>query len=836
MEKLIFVFTCLLLVIPCQAKTIYVDANAQGANNGQNWENAFNFLQDALADANTSAKPVEIFVAEGVYKPDRCAGQILGDRNATFQLIKGVTIKGGYAGFDEPDPNKWDFELYETILSGDLDGNDVDVNDPCDLLYEPTRDENSYHVVTSSGTEPNAVLNGFTITGGKADGSYPDNCGGGLFNYTGKPTVTNCTFKYNTAKEGGGIFNYLGSRPILVNCTFSSNYAMQIGGGMYNGGSSPTLANCTFIGNSAGEDGGGMYNKGTVFAAPFIYGYDTEDPQEMSFDSSGYLYVGHSRNSCGLSIYRIPPGGGSAEEVGNGAFCDPDGLDVDSMDTVWVASGLWANVQDGEIIKYIPKTNELIKCGSNYLRNPTSLEIDRIGRFGELGSSLVSQQNSITGGGQILSVSASGANLVIYETTEYWNILDMCFDMKGSLWFIEGSGVGGEKPEKLYEWPQQGTPNEVTLTGVTGSLSGLAFDGHEETLVVGISTERKIVKVSLDGQLVQELSGDIDPRSITLDALGNIYVSDIETDVVWKISRVDGNPRLANCILWGNSPTEVYGGSPSITYSDVQGGWPGLGNIDVNPYFEDPNNGDYHLKSQAGRWDANSKSWVKDDVTSPCIDAGNPGCPLRNEPNDPNNVRINMGAYGGTDEASKSPSNWRSIADMTNDWIVDSNDLKVFVDYWLQTGECIPSDLNRSQFVDLNDFAIFGLQWSHPSASEPGITYQIEKCDPNSFRSLATNQAIETRFSVTVEGLYIHFKDMMVANCCTEKLGLEMTVEEELITIYEIEYIPGVCFCICDYPVTATLGPFEPGTYILEVYEDWGGLIGSTAITIGTDE
>lgn len=65
-----------------------------------------------------------------------------------------------------------------------------------------------------------------------------------------------------------------------------------------------------------------------------------------------------------------------------------------------------------------------------------------------------------------------------------------------------------------------------------------------------------------------------------------------------------------------------------------------------------------------------------------------------------------MGAYSGTAEASKSPANWRSIADMTNDWVVDSNDLKVFVDYWLKAGQCIPGDLDRSQSVDFADFAL----------------------------------------------------------------------------------------------------------------------------------
>ncbi len=97
----------------------------------------------------------------------------------------------------------------------------------------------------------------------------------------------------------------------------------------------------------------------------------------------------------------------------------------------------------------------------------------------------------------------------------------------------------------------------------------------------------------------------------------------------------------------------------------------GLGNIDADPRFADsgywnPNDtldaldddfwvdGDYHLKSQAGRWNPRTETWVIDDVTSPCIDAGDPDAAVGLEPA-PNGGRINMGAYGGTIEASKSP-------------------------------------------------------------------------------------------------------------------------------------------------------------------------------------
>ena len=140
-----------------------------------------------------------------------------------------------------------------------------------------------------------------------------------------------------------------------------------------------------------------------------------------------------------------------------------------------------------------------------------------------------------------------------------------------------------------------------------------------------------------------------------------------------------GKPTITNSIIWANSPQEIADtqGTFSVTYSDVQGGWAGEGNIDADPLFADPGywtnandpniivepsdpnavwvDGDYHLKSQAGRYDPNSQTWVLDDVTSPCIDAGDPGTPVV-EPL-PNGGIINMGAYGGTVEASKSPAN-----------------------------------------------------------------------------------------------------------------------------------------------------------------------------------
>lgn len=116
---------------------------------------------------------------------------------------------------------------------------------------------------------------------------------------------------------------------------------------------------------------------------------------------------------------------------------------------------------------------------------------------------------------------------------------------------------------------------------------------------------------------------------------------------------------LLNNIVWDN---EIYldealavgGDDYDIRFNDIQGGWDGEGNLEADPLFADPARGDYHLKSAAGRWDPQTAGWVVDDATSPCIDAGTPASDPGQEPLS-NGARINLGAYGGTSQASQSP-------------------------------------------------------------------------------------------------------------------------------------------------------------------------------------
>jgi len=127
-------------------------------------------------------------------------------------------------------------------------------------------------------------------------------------------------------------------------------------------------------------------------------------------------------------------------------------------------------------------------------------------------------------------------------------------------------------------------------------------------------------------------------------------------ETMWLPWVSEGGQPVLNNIIWQN---EIYMSEfvlPSeydIRFNNIQGGWLDEGNIDTDPLFADPANGDYHLKSQVGRWDPTSGSWVQDDVTSGCIDAGDPAWPVGDEP-EPNGQRINMGAFGGTPQASMS--------------------------------------------------------------------------------------------------------------------------------------------------------------------------------------
>jgi parallel beta-helix repeat protein len=293
-------------------RVLYVDGSAGGANDGTSWADAFGGLQEALSVAAVCPQVEEIHVAQGGYTP----AEPFGDREATFKLVSGVAVKGGYAGLSKPEPDTRDIDVYETILSGDLNSDDAEVNDALGLEDDPGRSENSYHVVTGSGTDETTVLDGFTITGGNAEGDG----GGGMYNDNGSPTITNCRFSGNIGESsGGGMYNWY-SDPTLTNCTFSINLATghySRGGGMYNYNSNPMLTDCTFREN-AGGNGGGMYNY--WYSSPTLT--DCTISSNISItrvgDGGGGIYCNYYSNP---TINYCTISGNVATRHGGGIYC-----------------------------------------------------------------------------------------------------------------------------------------------------------------------------------------------------------------------------------------------------------------------------------------------------------------------------------------------------------------------------------------------------------------------------------------------------------------------------------------------------------------------------------
>ncbi|MDM8561324.1 choice-of-anchor U domain-containing protein, partial [Candidatus Parabeggiatoa sp. HSG14] len=225
---------------PClDTPRLYVNQTASGQKTGCDWTNAITDLQAALTQVTTGVLPQvnEIWVAKGTYFPTTDL-----NREATFQLLNGVSIYGGFAGSEaEVSQNK--YQENQTILSGDIGI----VGDNSD---------NSYHVVTGLGTDATAVLHGVTITKGNASKS-----GGGLYNDPGSPTLHHISFTDNSAlKYGGAIYNGNQSHPTLEFGFIKNNTATD-GGGIYNDNSHPVISHVFLQSNTASNQGGGVFNQ-----------------------------------------------------------------------------------------------------------------------------------------------------------------------------------------------------------------------------------------------------------------------------------------------------------------------------------------------------------------------------------------------------------------------------------------------------------------------------------------------------------------------------------------------------------------------------------------------
>lgn len=244
-----------LQLVKITGNRLYVNDNASGLNNGMSWANAFNSIQEALAVAKAGAGQItEIWVAGGTYKPGT-------NRISNFKLVEGVKMYGGFVGNET--------QLSQRVLSV---GNQSYLSGE---IGTGLKTDNCYHVVDASNVSYQTELDGFTIASGYANGSTPNEIGGGIYIADGSPTVRNCTIFGNTASHGGGgvaidspaaLFG-----PTFDRCVFSQNTADEGGALQYWGGPGgflqPVLSitNCKFVDNDAITAGGAIRAYGDTY-------------------------------------------------------------------------------------------------------------------------------------------------------------------------------------------------------------------------------------------------------------------------------------------------------------------------------------------------------------------------------------------------------------------------------------------------------------------------------------------------------------------------------------------------------------------------------------------
>jgi predicted outer membrane repeat protein len=590
--------------------------------------------------------------------------------------------------------------------------------------------------------------------------------GGGMYSCQGSPKLTNCVFSANSAtNEGGGVYNWYGDLT-LTNCTFCGNLANS-GGGIYedddaSGGNGAIITNSIFWANkdSSGED---EYAQGVGYDMVFInyscvqgwsgtlggIGNTGSDPcfMELGYwepntipDYNDGYWMRHIQWVDGdyhllLDSPCVDTGDNTA--VPPSVLTDLDGKPRIIGDTVDMgAYEFWGPIfvdDDGpnDPAPGIPSISDLLENGTE--AHPFDTIQEAIDLSVDWYTVLVRQGSYFEpSGGSTVDFLGKNITLKSEDPTD-WDVVDNTIVMG----YVQFSGT--EDPN-------------CTFAGFKiRNLEGAVYGNH---------THATISHCNISGNgpcgatVINDCDGTISNCLIT-DNLTFFYCGVYPVvfgcnglikncTIANNISGVSvGTATIKNCIIYNNAGSQLdVGGSETlnISYCNLQGGLEGItgagsvnrgpGNIDTDPCFVRAGywegnpleliEGDYHLRSEGWYWNSDRNSWTYDYVTSRCIDAGNPGSQLDGElmsvPRDPDNtwgvnLRINMGAYGGTDQAGMPPHDWALLPDLNNDGIVNYFDFTYQTQDWQATAPEQPGDQNRDGVVNKMDLAALAEAW-----------------------------------------------------------------------------------------------------------------------------
>ncbi|MHC4571446.1 MAG: right-handed parallel beta-helix repeat-containing protein [Planctomycetota bacterium] len=637
-------------ILPRLSTTYYVDSLGSDDNDGLSPQTAFATIQKAI---NSAFDGDTVIVADGTYTGS-------GNRNIDF-LGKAITVRS------ESGPES------------------------CVIDCNGTQEDRHRGFYFHNGEDASSILDGFTITGGYAkyggaifcefnNSPTITNCiingnlavgrsgessyGGGIScNYKSKPTITNCTISNNSAWYGGGIICDRDSNAVISNCTISNNSARYLGGGISCLESSPTITNC-IINNNLKTDGswggGGGISCGGFKASPIITGCTISD--NMSSAEGGGIYCEESNPTISKCTIN---GNSAAYGNGGGIYCQDSSPIITNCiitsNTAGAGGGISCDVRGSTTINNCIISDNSAEYGGGIYSidsNPMITDCTIIGN------------TSYCGGGIIFdfSIDAILTNCTITNNTGGGIYCDLSSLTITNCTISGNSGGGG-----MTNFESIPMLINCIFTGNMGDTAGGMSNSYSNpTLINCIFTGN----VGATGGGMN--NGRSSPMMTNCIFTGNV------ADTGGAMNNWDSNPTLTNCTFAENSafngnalafdsylqqyPSNIQvtnsiladGGNEiwnndnstiAITYSDVQGGYEGKGNIDAIPRFVEPGYWDVNDTPD----DVNDDFWVEGDYhllpTSPCMDAGDPNYIA--EPNETDldgnpRVRgdaIDMGAY-----------------------------------------------------------------------------------------------------------------------------------------------------------------------------------------------
>ncbi|RPJ39412.1 MAG: hypothetical protein EHM35_02440 [Planctomycetaceae bacterium] len=226
----------------------------------------------------------------------------------------------------------------------------------------------------------------------------------------------------------------------------------------------------------------------------------------------------------------------------------------------------------------------------------------------------------------------------------------------------------------------------ITLQSIGDAAVIEAPDGFGVSFYMGEGPDTVLRNFVIANSYIGIFCAHSTPTIANVTITNNVYgVDAYGRSDTWRALR----PSIGNSIIWDNTENDVS--SCEVKYSCVQLTTPlnpmdhafllDGDNFNSDPLFVDPEGGDYHVRSARGRYWPERDVWVLDDVTSPCVDTGDPGADFSSEPL-PNGGRLNVGAHGGTIYAERNEVPFSG--DINADGVFDATDYDMFMTLWRQ--------------------------------------------------------------------------------------------------------------------------------------------------------